>query len=158
MDKIADVRSNLLPNVKKTYNFFVYASFILSVVSLILYISNGRTQYNAQSLAPIVIVMISIAIFTHIVSVLFDIRYVKYLSSLALLMAFLQFFIREINFFSNWVIAIDPVTGDIIAHYLSVLILLFVAAALSFVSAIMNKKAYYREEKDKEADDEKSSQ
>lgn len=155
MGKITFVKSNLLPNVKKPYNFFAYASIVLTVVAMITYFINGKTQYNSQSLAPVVIVMAAIAVCSYLVSIFFDIRYLKYLSALALLMAFLQFFITEINFYSNWVIATDPVAGDVLAYYLSVLIILFLATVLSFVSAIVNKKAYYGEEKDKEADDEK---
>ena len=41
MGKITFVRSNLLPNVKKPYNFFAYASIVLTVVAMIMYFING---------------------------------------------------------------------------------------------------------------------
>ena len=49
MGKITFVKSNLLPNVKKPYNFFAYASIVLTVVAMIMYFINGKTQYSAWS-------------------------------------------------------------------------------------------------------------
>ena len=151
MGNLLDVKSNLVPNLKKLYNIFMYASLVLAIVALAFYMTNGKTQYNSQKLAPIIIVMIIIAAVLYLVSIFFDIRYLKYGASVALLMAFLQFAITEINFFSNWIIATDPVADNVLTYYLTVAIVLLVSTVLSFVSAVMSKGAYYKQE-NKEAE------
>ncbi|MBP5177278.1 MAG: hypothetical protein ILP02_01700 [Clostridia bacterium] len=151
MSNLLDVKNNLLPNLKKLYNFFMYASCVAVLVALIMYLTGSKTQYNAQSLAPVIIVSGFVAMGLYIVSIVFDIRFLKYCAAIALLMAFLQFVITEINFYSNWIIATDPVAQDVINYYMTVTVLLFISTALSFVSAAMCKKAYYAEEKAKEA-------
>ena len=146
MENLLDIKSNIVPNLKKKYNFFMYASVVLAVIGLIFYLTRGKTQYNSQTLAPIVTVMLIISSALSIVSIFFDIRFLKYGSALALLMATLQFIIHEIDFYSNWIIATDPVSGDMIFYYMFTVIILLVSTVLAFIAASMNKRAYYAKE------------
>ena len=146
MNNVLDVRSNLLPNLKKLYNILLYVSVITAIVALVVYATKGKTQYNSQTLTPVIIVSLIVAIALNFISVIFDIRFLKYGASVAMLMAFLQFVITEINFFSNWIIATDPVSDDMKIQYVLLAVFLLVATVLAFVSAIMCKKAYYKKE------------
>ena len=142
MNILADYRKE----IKKPSFYIAVISCILALVGLILYAAKGKTQYNGQKLAPIIIVMLILGMICIASSLVLNIRFIRYGAAVAILYAFLELVITEINFWSNLIIATDPVEGSVLAQYLLITILVLVATIGAFVSAIMVKRAYYAQE------------
>lgn len=140
MNILVDFKSQL----KKPSFYITVLSCILALVGLITYFSVGKTQYNSFKLATPMIVMLIIAMVLFASSCVLDIRFLRYGAAVAMLYAFLKFFISEINFWSNWIIATDPVDPSVLTQYFVITIIIFVATIGAFVGAIMTKKQYYK--------------
>jgi|GEM_PF-2493936 len=140
MNILADFKANL----KKPSFYIAVCSCLLALVSLILYLAMGKTQYNSQKLATIIIVMLIIGMVLLIASCVLDIRFLRYGAAVAFLYAFLEYVITEVNFWSNWIIATDPVEASVLTQYFVITIIMLVATVLAFVTALMTKKQYYR--------------
>ena len=132
--------------IKKPSFYIAIISCILALIGLIFYMTKGKTQYNGLKLTPIIIVMLIIGMVCVAASLILNIRFLRYGAAVAFLYAFLELVITEINFWSNWIIATDPVDGNILTQYFVETILVLVATIGAFVSAVMVKKAYYKAE------------
>ena len=84
----------------------------------------------------------SVAFF--VLALLFGSRWLHYGAALAMLYAFLEYVITEINFWSNWIIATDPVAPAVLQQYFLITGILLLATVGAFIAAAMAKKAYYR--------------
>ena len=140
MNILVDFKTEL----KKPSFWITVLSCVLALVGLIMYFAVGKTQYNSFKLATSMIVMLIIAMVLFVASMALDIRFLRYGAAVAMLYAFLKYFISEINFWSNWIIATDPVDPAVLTQYFVITILIFVATTGAFVGAVMTKKQYYK--------------
>lgn len=130
---------------KKPHFYIEIVSLVLSIVFLAIYSQSGATQYNQNKLASAVLTLLGIGITFSILSLVINIRYLKHIAAVATLFGFLEFFINEVNFWSNWIIATDPVAPEVVSYYISQTIIYFLAVVSGFVAAVLHKRNYYKE-------------
>ena len=135
-------------SLKKPVYVVSALSCLLALAGLFYYYTNGKTQYNENKLATIILIMAIAAIVLAVLGMLIKHRLFFYGAALAMLYAFLEFAITEINFWSNWIIATDPVSPEVLQQYFCITILFFVAMILAFIAAGMAKGSFYRKAKE----------
>ncbi|MBR4210289.1 MAG: hypothetical protein IKQ96_08765 [Lachnospiraceae bacterium] len=123
-------------------------SCLLALAGLAYYYTNGKTQYNENKLAQIIIIMVIAAVVLAVLAMIIKHRLFLYGAALAMLYAFLEFVVTEINFWSNWIIATDPVSPEVLQQYFCITILFLVAMVLAFIAAGMAKGSFYRAAKE----------
>ena len=140
MGMLSDLKSRL----KKPIFYIALCSCLLALVGLILYISQGKTQYNGNQLTQVIVYGLVAAMAFFVLAMLVGSRWLHYGAALAMLYAFLEYVITEINFWSNWIIATDPVAPAVLRQYFLITGILLLATVGAFIAAVMAKKAYYR--------------
>ena len=130
---------------KKPHFYLSILAFALGLVFVILYSANGATQYNQETIAPIIVVMGIIGLVALGLSCVINIRYLKHIGAVALLFAFLEYIITEVNFWGNLFIQTDPVADNVLTQYVSSTVFVLVATIAAFTAAIMSKRSYYKE-------------
>ncbi len=144
MGMLSDLKSRL----KKPVFYVALCACLLALVSLILYETRGKTQYNGNQLAQVIVYGLIAAMVFLVLSMLSGSRWFHYGAALAALYAFLEYLITEINFWSNWIIATDPVAPAVLTQYFLITGMMLAAAVLAFIAAHMAKKAWYRDRKE----------
>lgn len=128
---------------------FAVISCLLALAGLILYMMVGKTQYNSQSLANNIIIALIAAMVFLLLTVLTKIRLFSYAAAIALLYAFLEYVITEINFWSNWIIATDPVDPSVLRQYFIITGLFLFSMIFSMITAGLAKGHYYKNQEAK---------
>ena len=144
MGMLSDLKSRL----KKPIFYITLCSCLLALVGLILYISQGKTQYNGNQLTQVIVYGLIAAMAFFVLALLTGSRWLHYGAALAMLYAFLEYVITEINFWTNWIIATDPVAPAVLRQYFLITGIMLLAAVGAFIAAAMAKKAYYRSGKE----------
>ena len=144
MGMLSDLKSRL----KKPIFYITLCSCLLALVGLILYTSQGKTQYNGNQLTQVIVYGLIAAMAFFVLALLFGSRWFHYGAALAMLYAFLEYVITEINFWSNWIIATDPVAPAVLQQYFLITGILLLATVGAFIAAVLAKKAYYRNGKE----------
>ena len=140
--------SGFKSSLKKPIFYVTLVSCLLALAGLILYEMNGKTQYNSNKLADVVIWGLVAAMALFILAIIFRHRLFHYGAALAMLYAFLEYVINEINFWTNWIIATDPVAPAVLQQYFLITGIMLVATIGGFIAAHMARKAYYRSSKE----------
>ncbi len=130
---------------KKPHFYLSVLAFVLGLVFAIIYASKGATQYNQEKIASIIVVMSIIGLVAIALSSVINIRYLKHIAGISFLFAFLEYIATEVNFWGNLFIQTDPVPASVLSQYVTCVILVLLATASAFTAAVMNKRAYYRE-------------
>ena len=123
---------------------FAVIACLLAGAGLALYMVAGKTQYNSQSLANNIIIALIAGMVFLLLTAGTKIRLFGYAGALALLYAFLEYVITEINFWSNWIIATDPVDPSVLKQYFIITGLMLLGMIFAMVTAGMAKGRYYR--------------
>ena len=140
MGMLSDLKSSL----KKPIFYVTVVSCLLALAGLILYQINGKTQYNGNQLSTVIIYGLIAAMVFFVLAVLTRNRWFHYGAALAALYAFLEYVIKEINFWTNWIVATDPVAPAVLTQYFVITIIMLLSAVGAFIAAGMAKRAYYR--------------
>ncbi len=135
--------SQLKSRLKKPIFYITLVSCLLALVGLILYTTQGKTQYNGNQLTQVIVYGLIAAMVFFVLALLFGSRWFHYGAALAMLYAFLEYVITEINFWTNWIIATDPVEPAVLTQYCVITIILLIAAVGAFIAAAQAKKAWY---------------
>ena len=130
---------------KKPYFYISVVAFVLALIFVISYASNGGTQYNDEKITSTIVVMGIIGLVALGISCIINIRYLKHIAAVVLLFSFLSFIATEVNFWGNLFIQTDPVAGVVLRQYVSNTVIILLADVLAFVAAIMAKRSYYKE-------------
>ena len=138
--------SDLKSRLKKPAFYVTLVSCLLALAGLILYEMNGKTQYNANKLSDAVVWGLIAGMAFSVLSMLLGHRFLHYGAALALLYACLELVITEINFWTNWIIATDPVAPHVLTQYFLITGILLLATAGAFIAAGMAKRSCYRKE------------
>lgn len=139
MGMLSDLKSRL----KKPIFYVTLCSCLLALAGLILYLTNGKTQYNGNQITQAIVYGLIAAMAFFLLALLTGNRWLHYGAALAMLYAFLEYVVTEINFWTNWIIATDPVASNVLTQYFLITGILLVAAAGAFIAAGMAKKSYY---------------
>ncbi len=142
MGMLSDLKSRL----KKPIFYVTLCSCLLALAGLILYMVQGKTQYNGNQLTQVIVYGLIAAIALFLLAMLTGSRWAHYGAALAMLYAFLEYVITEINFWTNWIIATDPVAPHVLTQYFLITGILLLATAGAFIAAGMAKRSCYRKE------------
>ena len=130
---------------KKPHFYLSTLAFVLGLIFLIIYASNGATQYNQETIASIIVTMSIIGLIAIGLSCIINIRYLKHIAAVAFLFAFLEYIVTEVNFWGNLFVQTDPVPASVLGQYVSCTILILVASIASFVAGALAKRSYFKE-------------
>ena len=144
MGMLSDLKSRL----KKPIFYITLCSCLLALAGLILYTSQGKTQYNGNQLAQVIVYGLVAGMAFLVLALLTGSRWLHYGAALATLYAFLEYVITEINFWTNWIIATDPVAPAVLQQYFLITGIMLLATVGAFIAAILAKKAYYHSGKE----------
>ena len=131
---------------KKPAFYLAIVSCLLAGGCLFLYLTEGKTQYNSQMLSQAVLIGLIAGIALLLAFAFTGIRFLAYGGAVMLLYGFLELAITEINFWSNWIIATDPVEPAVLQQYFLITGLALGAVIFGFLVTGLAKGAYYRKE------------
>ena len=132
-----------------TVAVFAVIAILLAGAALAMYWFLGKTQYNSQSLANNIIIALAAGMVFLLLTALTKIRLFGYAGALALLYAFLEYVITEINFWSNWIIATDPVDPSVLRQYFIITGLFLLSMIFAMVTAGLAKGRFYKNQEAK---------
>lgn len=132
-----NVKEIIMNRIKSVRFWLTVLSFICAVVTLILYVTMGKNEFNTE-LSGKVIAFYCIIIAASVFLCVMEIRYGKFIVYLLGLVAWLEYFVTQINYIANVFTAIDGSTFSV-AFIMTVIFgaLVWLAA---LVSAILQKK------------------
>lgn len=155
--------------VYKQASFYLTAvPCVLALVSLIMYITNGATQYNKVTLAVSIIALDIAALAVCACSIVVDLlapkfpvlqkaapytRFLKYLAFLLFFMSFLECIVTETNFLGNWFVGTDPMELSFKLNYIVILIPLLACFICTLVAGVIQSRAVYRAEKEEKEEE-----
>ena len=140
---IKSMLSDLKSRLKKPAFYVTLFSCLLALAGLIFYELEGKTQYNSNKLADAVVYGLIAGMAFFLLSMLLGHRWLHYGAALAMLYALLEYVINEINFWTNWIIATDPVAPAVLQQYFLITGLILLATVGAFIAAHSARKAYY---------------
>jgi len=141
---IKSMLSDLKSRLKKPAFYVTLFSCLLALAGLIFYELEGKTQYNSNKLADAVVYGLIAGMAFLVLSMLLGHRWLHYGAALAMLYALLEYVINEINFWTNWIIATDPVAPAVLQQYFLITGLILLATVGAFIAAHSARKAYYQ--------------
>jgi len=141
---IKSMLSDLKSRLKKPAFYVTLFSCLLALAGLIFYELEGKTQYNSNKLADAVVYGLIAGMAFFLLSMLLGHRWLHYGAALAMLYALLEYVINEINFWTNWIIATDPVAPAVLQQYFLITGLILLATVGAFIAAHSARKAYYQ--------------
>ncbi len=130
--------------IKKSFIAITLISCVLALAGLILYYVMGKTQYNANQLTMPIVYGLGVAVVCFVCAVFTKIRWFSYGAALAMLYSFLEYIITEINFWTNLILATDPVEANVLTQYVLITGVILVGTIGAFIAAGMAKKSYYK--------------
>ena len=135
--------SDLKSRLKKPVFYVTLCSCLLALVGLILYLNNGKTQYNGNQLTMVIVYGLAAALVFFLLALITGNRWLHYGAALAMLFVCLEYIFAEINFWSNWIIATDPVAPQVLQQYFLRTGLMLISAIGAFAAAGIAKKRFY---------------
>ena len=129
----------------KTISYYLMVGvFVASLITLLMYSITGGNEYNKNKIDSLIIVADIIALVASCAALVFEIRYIKYVSYLALLFSFIYYICVEINFVANVFVATDPVSSTVLTNFIVTLITAFIGCVLSIVSYKIQRKREFK--------------
>ena len=117
--------------------YLALPALVLGVLAYVLYAKNGITEFNPALSQKAIIAVFAGAVLCA-VSLVYELRPVKYLAYLVYLYAFMAFLNSQITYIVNVFVSIDGSTFS--AGFLLTAVSFLLAAILALVSAVLTKK------------------
>ena len=130
---------------KKTISYYLmFGVFACSLITLLMYSITGGNEYNKNKIDSLIIISDIIALVASCAALVFEIRYIKYVSYLALLFSFIYYICVEINFVANVFVATDPLSSTVLTNFIITLITALIGCVLSIVSYKIQRKREFK--------------